>query len=74
MTAIVCHDFDEYEEDLRGGADEYEIEEPGICPACNEQTLFPAGSENYGTDADGRRGKKLYYFTCAECGHECESF
>ncbi len=67
-----CCDFED-REDLRGGADECEEFEPEICPACGEQTLFPAGSEMYGTDRDGRRGVRVYYTICAECGYEGES-
>lgn len=67
--------FEDYDyEDLRGGADEGEEFEPQVCPECGEQTLFPAGSEMDGTDADGRRGRKLYYSTCAECGYEGASY
>ena len=52
----------------------YDIPEPEECPECGERAMFPAGSENYGSDRDGRRGQKLYYFTCAECGYEDSSF
>ena len=52
----------------------YDIPEPEECPECGEQTVFPNGSEMYGTDADGRRGVKLYYHLCSECGYEGESF
>ena len=52
----------------------YDVPEPETCPDCGEQTLLPSGSENYGADRDGNRGRKLYYFTCSECGHEGSSF
>ena len=66
---------DEAIEKYNFGPDElYDIPEPEECPECGEQALFPADSENYGEDRDGRRGVKLYHFTCAECGCDCESF
>ena len=52
----------------------YDGPEPVECPECHEQTLFPNGSEMYGTDRDGNRGVRLYYTLCAECGYEGESF
>ena len=66
---------DEAIEKYNFGPDElYDIPEPEECPECGEQAMFPAGSENDGSDRDGRRGQKLYYFTCAECGFEDSSF
>ena len=52
----------------------YDIPEPEECPECGEQSFFPSGSEMYGTDRDGNRGVKLYYYTCSECGFEDGSF
>jgi len=52
----------------------YDVPDPEVCPECGEQSFFPSGSEMYGTDRDGNRGVKLYYFTCAECGYEDSSF
>ena len=52
----------------------YDIPEPATCPECENDSLFPSGSENYGTDRDGNRGVKLYYSLCSECGYEGESF
>lgn len=48
----------------------YDIPEPGICPECGEQTLFATGKENYGADADGRRGVMITNYGCSECGYE----
>ncbi len=55
------------------GEELYDVPDPAECPECGEYTLFPAGSEMYGSDRDGRRGVKMYHHTCAECGYEGSS-
>ncbi len=40
------------------------------CPECGEGTLRFGGYENYGADADGRRGMPIPYFGCDRCGYE----
>ena len=45
----------------------------GECEQCGG-ILAPNGSDNYGSDRDGRRGRKLYYYQCNSCGEEHESF
>ncbi len=65
--------LDKLDEYLERGGDDYDYPEPGTCPECNEQTLFPNGSENEFTDADGNRGMKVNYYLCSECGYEGSS-
>jgi rubredoxin len=52
----------------------YDIPDPQDCPECGQQTLFPNGSEMENTDADGRRGIRVYYSICSECGFEGASY
>ncbi len=67
--------LDCFDDDARydSGGDEYEIQEPLTCPECGEWSLFPNGSEMEFTDRDGRRGVRVYYTICSECGYEGES-
>jgi len=70
--------FDELEAErldarMDSGGDEYDIQEPLTCPECGEWSLFPNGSEIEFSDADGRRGVRVYYTICSECGYEGES-
>ena len=73
------YDYEQYErlekldDYLERGGDDYDVPEPGICPECGEQTLFPNGSEIEFTDRDGRRGVRVFYNICAECGYEGEA-
>lgn len=46
----------------------------GDCPECGEGRLLPNGSENYGADRDGNRGRMLYYYHCDNCEYEEEQF
>jgi hypothetical protein len=62
--------LDDYEYSLEKGGDDYDIPEPQVCPECGEWSLFPNGSEMENTDADGRRGIRVYYSICSECGFE----
>ncbi len=52
----------------------YDVPEPSECPACGELTLFPSGTDNYGADLDGRRGRTVYIHTCSECGETVEEW
>jgi hypothetical protein len=66
------YDFDDAMYD--SGGDEVPDFEPGECPECGEWSLFPNGSCMENTDADGRRGIRVYYSVCSECGFEGASY
>lgn len=45
------------------------LETPEKCPECATGVL-EGQKENYGADADGRRGRTFYYGKCNKCGYE----
>jgi len=68
------HDYDFDDAMYDKGGDEYDVQEPRECPNCGEWSLFPNGICMENTDADGRRGIKVYYTICLECGYEDPSY
>lgn len=52
------------------GADDGQLfpEDPDICPVCGG-VMRLVFDNNYGADADGRRGVKISWMECRSCEH-----
>lgn len=62
---------DELDWELEMGGDDYRDVEPNICPDCGGivELMF---DNNYGADADGRRGIRIEWLECLKCGYQPE--
>ena len=60
------------EQELReemGADDTPDIDDPDVCPECGG-VIREVTDNNYGSDADGRRGITVKWLECRQCGYE----
>ena len=58
---------EEWDIKMEKGGDDYRDIEPDVCPDCGGDVVLMFDND-YGADADGRRGVRVEWLECPRCG------